>query len=231
MKKQRWLLNVFFVIIVQVSMAQTEVISFYDAGWYNETADSQPTQVNYYVGGVLGPDLHRNWFVFDLSGVNMTVGNATLRAYNRSKDKDGFLSDGYISPDEFETWSLFDVTTDLISLMNYTAGVPAYDDLGGGVFYGATNVSMADNGKFVEVTLNSDAITAINSGSGLFGIGGDITTMAPSYRQIIFASSHYNPYVELVLEEIPEPCTLSLLTLGTILAGRKRKNIRMSMRY
>jgi hypothetical protein len=51
-------------------------------------------------------------------------------------------------------------------------GGAIYNDLGSGTVYGTVTVSEVDNGTLTSITLNAEAIAALNSvNNGLFSIG------------------------------------------------------------
>jgi hypothetical protein len=191
-------------------------ISATDVGWYHSTGHSRGSSLNNYLVGDSDENVSvnvRNFVVFDLSILTQPIQNATVHFFN------GAEPPGYLSPDPSETYALFDVTTDLGVLVAGTGGVTAYDDLGGGAFFGSVEVSAADNGQFVEVDLNADGIAALNSANGLFAFGGDLTTIShpDSVDEALFRFSHATPDVRLVVETIPEPSILVLL--GIVVVG------------
>jgi len=141
----------------------------------------------------------RNFFIFDLTAVVDPIHFAVLRIYNPGLAQDGY--DGYISPDPTETYTLFDVSTDLEALCEGGDGLTGYfDDLGTGLYYGSRVVSAADNGNYVEVTLVTNALVDMEAADGEFAIGGAITSLSGDPLQVVFAYSFSNPSIELVLE-------------------------------
>ena len=185
-----------------------------DTGWYDMTGFSQPDNINYLVGDALDNNFH-NFSVFDLSSITLPIQSATLMLYNGASPPNN--ENGYISRDPFETYALYDVTTDIGVLTGGFGGVGAYDDLAGGTFYGSVDATEADNGTFVVVELNSDGIAALNSAEGLFAFGGNITTISHpiDVQESVFWWSQQSPDVRLVVT-VGEPCSWDLDGNGSV---------------
>jgi VCBS repeat-containing protein len=180
----------------RTALGQTTVTA-YGQGLYCEHGVLAPLS-NYGVGwgAYWNSEEHRNFFVFDLTGVSDPVRAATLRVYNPPS--------GFESPDPSETWVLYDVTTDISALLSGAGGIPAYDDLGSGASYGDVDVTVADNDTVVEVDLNPAGIAAINAAlGGDFAIGGALSTISGSSDQYVFGGSG-GAIAQLVVE-IDEP--------------------------
>ena len=157
-----------------------------DRGWYAVDGVHFTWNYNYLVGN--GPGTahvsFNNWFVFDLGCVTDTITEASLLIEMPTA--------GFLSVDPTETYTLFDVSTPLASLMAGVGGVSAYDDLGTGTALGSVVVSDADNGHQVVVPLNAAGLAALNAAvGGQVGIGGAITTLDsnPSTVERAFLSS------------------------------------------
>ncbi len=209
------------MLVVPVSVnAAVVTIDALNQGWYDDTGSHISGNPNYLVGDWAGIEF-RNWFVFDLSAIG-AVSSATLRAYNIASPPG--TEPGFISSDASETWSLFDIVTNINSLMDGTGGLSAFNDLAAGTGYGSQNVSTADNGAYVEVTLNASALAAISSAAGNFGIGGALTTLGGSGDEKLFWYSHEDPRVELVVNTIPVPAAVWLFGSGLLgLVGVARR--------
>ncbi len=86
------------------------ILEAIDSGQYDQEGDHSALNSNYICGSLdsASPVEHRNFFVFDLSSVTETVVTGYLEAYTPF--------DGYMSPDPFETFSLFEFSTDVAIL-------------------------------------------------------------------------------------------------------------------
>lgn len=205
-------------------------------GWFSNTGEHIEFNDNYVVGGGLDGYTRNNYFLFDLSGVGGTVTAATLRIYNPSAPASPGFPFGYTSADPTETYALFDVSTAFFDTPlpggNYVAGYgigslagqAIFSDLGSGASYGATTVSLADNGHFVEISLNAAGLAALNASGGLFAVGGAITTLDGLVnKESLFVSaflSSVGPNVpQLVISSVPEPSASLLLLAGLGLVG------------
>jgi hypothetical protein len=109
---------------------------------------------------------------------------------------------GFRSPDPFETYAVFEVTTDPTVLKSHLEEMAIYDDLADGKLLGSVDVTTEDNGEFVEVSLNADGVEILNAATGLLAFGGAITTLSPNtrFQETVFAGSHIFPDVHLVVE-------------------------------
>jgi hypothetical protein len=178
------------------------VLNAVDSGWYSAAGDHFASNPN-YIAGLCGatPDpcdnlvdqVYNDFFVFDL-GKEPNVTSAVLRVWNPST--------GYISSSPSELYKLYDVATNVSDLMLDASGETGiFDDLGSGTLFGSRVVSAGDEGAFVEITLNADAIDALNHARGNWAIGGTLDLGEP----------------------VPEPTTLLLLGSGLIAGGRLRR--------
>lgn len=114
----------------------------------------------------------RNFFVFDLDAVaGVTISSATLRIYNPAQ---GTVGNG-------EVYTVWDVVTSIDQLIGQGAGLVGHTDLGEGIQYGEHTTNAAnDNDAWIEIPLSFPAVSAINTaiaGSGVFAVGGSITTL------------------------------------------------------
>jgi hypothetical protein len=144
----------------------------------------------------------RNFFTFDLSGLDGAVVSARLELTR-------FLS---LGPDPSETIGFFDVSTDPVTLNNNTGTSTAiHADLGSGVSYGAFAVTTSGPpDEVLTFDLNEAALRDIDAArGGFFSIGGAILTLrgGPTFEEGLFASSEDGGVQRLVVETGPTPAT------------------------
>ena len=211
------------------------------AGWFSNAGEHSQLNYNYAVGGGQDGYVRNNFFLFDLSGVSGPITSATLRVYNPNAPVSAGFPYGYTSSDPTENYAVFDVSTPVANLasgygIGSLAGQAIFRDLGSGQNFGMTTVSLADNGKFVEVSLNASALTALNAAVGLFALGGTLTTLDTVVnKESLFASAYLSPVApnvpELVISTVPEPSASALWIAGLGLLGlavRRRRFVCLS---
>jgi len=211
------------IVLMANANAATISIDATESGWI--TSDGLPTNnedsENYVVGVVSfgGTSTeHRNWFLFDLSGVDETVTSASLNIYNPTSDVD--IVDGFNSIDRTETYSLFSYESSITDLSD-ELGLGSYDDLGDGTLFGSVTVSDADNGTVISIALNGDAIDAINSATGPFVFGGALTSLSgqTDFSELLFGGTFPEFTRELVLTTVPVPAAIWLFASACGLMG------------
>jgi large repetitive protein len=210
-----------FVMNCPSATAQTILIPHTDRGWYSDTGFHNPGNPNYVVGDT-SFNISRNFFVFDLASVVQPIASAKLALFVPSESS----GPGYASADPSENYELHDVITSIATLVAGTGGVAAHTDLGSGVVFGSRTMTAADMGTVVEITLNPAAIAALDSATGLIGIGGSLTTLdGVANSEFTFGSSGSGTDItELRLSLVPEPSAVLLLGIGAIsLLGPRRK--------
>ncbi|NCC53186.1 MAG: PEP-CTERM sorting domain-containing protein [Spartobacteria bacterium] len=200
------------------------ILNSIEQGQYYDTGDSNLPLIHQYGAGRGSFDspVANNLFVFNLSSVSDPVLSAELR----------IESNWYFSADPFETYTICDVSTDLISLMNGFGGISAFNDLQSGNTYGAIDISAVDNGTALSILLNAQAIQDINNSlGGQFAIGGTVSTLdmiTPRQEFVFPFTDPDSPSegVELVLTLIPEPSVLGFLLLGCGMLALRRRRMR-----
>lgn len=195
-----------------------------DRGLYRDDGYHIPWYVPYFAGRDSGDEFH-NFLLFDLSSITQEVVSAELR----------LISNGYDSPDPYETYTVHDVTTPLWELQNgYGDTAATYNDLGSGIVYGSVDVASNTGYIVVSVFLNDAGLAALNASlGGMFVVGGAITSLdspAAQYEGLFSLSDPDRPSdgaTQIVLTLIPEPGTLGLLALGGLaLYAARRRTVR-----
>ncbi len=197
------------VVLALTVNGQTVDIGDTASGNYDQNG-GQTVGNEVYIAGLAGSSdiggddlVHRDYFTFDVSSLGGKVTAATLMLYNYAAGLAPFsdepLPPGYVSSAPSLPFALYEVDTSVAALLNSTDAPSIYAALGSGALLGSTTVSAADDGAFVDVTLDSRAIADINKG-GTFELGG---------------------------AAVPEPTTLSLFGLGAAgLAALRRRRSR-----
>ena len=216
---------------IQSARASTFTFNAVDSGWYNSAGGNakgliSPTDTNYFAGQFpIGPGLnYNNFFVFNISGI---VGNILSAILTLDDSGAGAVVGGPV------TYSVGSVSDAAASVSSSTASLTIYNDLAGGVLYGAqAGINAAGN---VVITLDGAALTALAVAGSGFVIGGDVTSPSPD------GSNHYlftNPNTGNDLSPIeqlsvttdaitPEPVSFAMLGAGLVTLGllaRRRQN-------
>lgn len=181
------------------------------AGYYTSNGETHRGAVgNNHATGVFFGGQYRGYFIYNIPAGD-PITSATLSVNTAS------VLNGPI------TLEVYDVTTSPATVAGGTTNVAIYNDLGTGVLYG-TAVATTDN-QTLNVTLNDDAIAAINAArGGSFAIGFLNATGNSGGDRIIFLSSLNTTPRELILNRtapapVPTMSEWAMILLGVILAG------------
>jgi hypothetical protein len=230
------------LVLCSSSSAQTVVLTYtnrgsYDAEGVGPFGGGGNPDGGYIVGDLRDPGgshacypgcsaEYRSFLVFDMSSVTQLITSAQLELSVAGPGGGSLYSGaGFFSGAGSENFELHDVITPIETLLNRTDKIGTHADLGNGVVYGNRTMTAADQGTVVSIELNSSAIAALNAATGLFAMGGSLTTLDSfANYEIVFASSGGVANVtRLRLTVIPEPSTFLLLAIGAIsLLGRRK---------
>jgi hypothetical protein len=154
------------------------------------------TNNNYAVGWYQPPGTElRDLFVFDVSGFPGTITSALLHLATAPNDQ-AYYGNNSLS----ETFSLFDVTTDTLTLTVGSPGAAGYDDLGSGTIYGGVTAVKGQVGPVIDVPLNAAGVEYLNDASGEAVFGGAITTLAKgAEHEYLFNSTGATNVRELIV--------------------------------
>lgn len=215
-------LVVFAVGLALPAAAQINVLSS-DTGKYDDFGFHNPSNENYETGVEF--EFTRAFFVFDVPSFSDSLLSASLRIYNPVF--------GYDSPDASETVTLFSYEGSVASLLDGTADVAGYNDLGEGTVFGSALLTSASDGTWVEFTLTDAFLGAIAPTGGRIVLGASLTSLDPTNvtsNELVFGFSDgaINP-AELSLTTgsltpVPEPSTYALMAsalLGTVVVLRR----------
>jgi hypothetical protein len=154
---------------------------------------------------------YRDFFVFDLSGVTGVITGAQLHVLKPFSDP---------SPNPTDTFSLFDVSTDVSTLISSSGSISIFSDLGSGNVYGSTGYVPSSGNIIVSIDLDATAILAMNNAlGGTFALGGAVQNLVGGRSfQTIFGGSTGPNDVSLTITtaEVPEPTSLSLLAAAAM---------------
>jgi len=196
--------------------AGTIILDAIDRGWYANDGGHLPSNLSYFVGNSTTGFIFRNWFVFDLTGIDQPIVSAELHLWNFS----------YFSVDPTETYTIFDVSTNLPDLVGGTGGIPAFNDLGSGSIYGSYLASDADDNSFLDIPLNGAALVSLNETAGQWATGGAFTTLDNDFGTLeqMFAGTGNLPlnFTQLIVTPIPAPAALPLLLMPALFGRRRR---------
>ncbi|MEM9198979.1 MAG: hypothetical protein AAGD12_14150 [Pseudomonadota bacterium] len=214
-----------------VAEAASIVVSPTDRGWYGRSTGHDPSNENFLVGKCCG-QIHRNFFSFDLTGIEGTV----TRAFLKFETGPNVVFDG---TDATTAFRLRKYEGDAAALLDGSAGFDGYKGLRDrdSAFYGSKNVETPGTTGVmpdVRVSLNR-GLADLNSMLGqTLILGGH--TRGPGF---LWGFSSATDSVKLVLEvdtstsEVvvtPLPPSAALLASAALVFGalgwrRRRQNL------
>ncbi len=205
----------------QISRASTQNLTPVDQGFYNNGTTMTPQNYasGWFVGGT--SEELRDFFSFDLSPVSGTITSATLVL--------SMPASGYASSDPFETFTLFDVSTSVLTLNAHTPSAAIFADLGAGTVYGSINIPSSSPNTNVQIPLNAAGIAFLNSHHGTIALGGAVTssTNGPVSEAVFNASGSFGTQqLSLEVTPAPEPTSGILLASAGLALLRRRRAAR-----
>jgi len=189
-----------------------------DQGWYTSGGSSSGDNTSYSIGELNGE--HRNWFAFDLSGINLLAGESIISASLT------VVKGAYFGDDQ-EEWALTSIESNVSDLIYGTGtGLDIFDDLAGGSAYGAATLTAAGGiDSLINVNLTganvfTDIDSSLASLDGLFAIGGYLSTIDSDNTEVLFNGTGGPDFLMSVLTIettiVPVPAAVWLFGSGLI---------------
>jgi hypothetical protein len=152
-----------------------------------------------------------NYFVFDLSGVDLTGLKSASLVFDNAA--------GYTSTNQL-VFKLFDVTHSIADLVSGDVSTDIYDDLQAGVEYASANASEFPEYANFELSFNQDGLNAIKTANGLFAFGGTLTSRTPNGdSELFFGAIHPGLVLTFSVTPVPEADTYVMFLAGLALMG------------
>lgn len=217
-------LGLLFFLLLSSAQTEAAVIVASDKGWYGDDGWHNPSNENYYVGfgDVFGE--HRNWFLFDLSGLTETVTNATL------------LLRAGVSRSDFDqvNYQLTSTEVDASEIVQQHGcslcpeGISIFEDLGVGEVYADTisdnDQIFLDGDYYYAIELNAAAIYEINSVTGNFVMSGRVPEGVFGDTNFMMGSTGEPEDVRLYINQVvPIPAAVWLFGSGLAALGLVRR--------
>jgi len=202
--------------------ATTVTINSFASGYYQNTGGTPSLGST----NIIEDSTRNNYFAFDLSGVSGTVTGAKLTIFGGN----GFFSFNSTTPATV-TYSIYDASTNIGALTGHTAGSTAFTDLGSGLVYGSTSITVTSTtfGSMPQLEIDlSGGLNDITAAlGGLFALGGGSNLV--SNQGFLWISSIRDPAAQLTLETTPIPAALPLFASviggGGLVAWRRRRKL------
>ena len=213
MNKVQWSCAAAIALASQAAADVAVEIPAFDRGQYDNTGYHLPSSTN-WLSGEWNEGAWHNFFVYDLTEWTDRISAADLIV----------VPEWYHSPDESETYTLFDVQTPLDILLSGTGGVDAFDDLAAGTIYGENEVGQWTVHNDTTLALNENFVNAFNSArGGYLAIGGALTTLDDDVTTKETWGGHIKSLTEtrLSVTVVPAPSVLPVLVIG--FCGRRRQ--------
>lgn len=116
----------------------------------------------------------------------------------------------------------------------------AYNALASGTVFGTQSVSSANDGSFISIALNADAIAFLNANSGsVFAFGGSLADLNNTDTRFLFGGSEAesaldgNTTLTVVTSDtapVPEPKTAGLVMIGLLAVLAKYRGRQLTAR-
>lgn len=152
-----------------------------------------------------------NYFVFDLSGVDLTGLKSASLVFDNAA--------GYTSTNQL-VFKLFDVTHSVTSLVSGDVSTDIYNDLQTGVEYASANAADFPEYANFELSFNQGGLNAIKATNGLFAFGGSLTSRTPSGdSELFYGAIHPGLILTFNVTPVPEADTFAMVLTGLALMG------------
>jgi len=202
--------------------ADTLTVDTADRGYYYDSDLSDSSNKNYLTGQINGDTSatgFHSFFAFDpLSGLTGPIVSATLNLYNPVG--------GYSSTQLTELLTISGFSGSVATLEGGGTVSGEYSALAGGPVYGTQSVSSANDGSFISVTLDANAIAFLNANSGsAFAFGGYLAGLTNSDTRFVFGGSNFlsaadgDTTLTVITNStspVPEPKTAGLAVIGLL---------------
>jgi hypothetical protein len=203
--KNIWIIFALSAVVLVSGPAQAATVTLFaqDLGSYDSSGNGSSSQSNYIVGGNDNPTEFRNFFVFDLSNITDKIVGASLDVFN--------MPGGYVSDDTSEIYQISEFSGSISDLTSGTGGIATFNDLGSGQVFGTREIFNDESDTIISTSFGSDGLVALSAASGLFAVGGALTSYSNGIEAIFVSAASGGP-------EPPESVipTLTLETVSTI---------------